>query len=247
MPKRDRIRRDNLARLISYILGHRPDEFGLVPDKDGFVTYKDLLHAIHEEPGCGYVKKGHIQEVLWGTGQDLLQGEEDRVRALQRGWELDLGNPSRSLPKILFAPVRRKAHPVALQKGLMAQEGGYLVLSPDRDMAQRMGRRRDQKPVLLEVMASAASEAGIAFYLFGRLFLTGQIPARFIAGPQLSREKRAPLPGKAHVGREGRHRFEAGTLAFDLARDPDLSRRPGGKKRKGWKEEARKLRRKKGH
>ncbi len=35
-----------LAKFISYILARRPDEFGLVPDPNGFVKIKDLLKAI---------------------------------------------------------------------------------------------------------------------------------------------------------------------------------------------------------
>jgi hypothetical protein len=38
----------------------------LVPDTEGFIGYKELLQAIHEEPGWGYVKLGDIREVLMG-------------------------------------------------------------------------------------------------------------------------------------------------------------------------------------
>ena len=31
-----------LAKFLNYVLGRRPDEFGLVMDKDGFVKIKDL-------------------------------------------------------------------------------------------------------------------------------------------------------------------------------------------------------------
>ena len=46
--KKKQIKVDAFSRLMIYILGHGPDEFGLVPDKKGFVTYKELLQAIHE-------------------------------------------------------------------------------------------------------------------------------------------------------------------------------------------------------
>ena len=39
--------------------------------------------------------------------------------------------------------------------------------------------------------------------------------------------------------------FTPGTFPLDAARDPDLRRRAKGKKRRGWKEEARKIRKKK--
>ena len=258
MSKRNQIKTHNLARFMLYILGHKPDEFGLVPDSEGFVTYKEFLWAVHEEPGWGYVRKGHINEVLLGKDRTLFQPEEDRIRALDRRWHLDLENPTQSPPKILFVAVRRRAHPVVMEKGLTAVEGRYLVLSPDREMAVRIGQRRDQKPVLLEIMATSAREAGISLYPFGNLYLTDQIPARFIdgppaspersrsrAGPPVSKEDVKILERKRGKGPERRADFEAGTFVLDLNRDPDRSRRAKGRKRKGWKEEARKTRRRK--
>ena len=50
MPKKNKRKVTNLSRLMSYVLGNRPDEFGLVPDKEGYITVKELLKAINEEP-----------------------------------------------------------------------------------------------------------------------------------------------------------------------------------------------------
>lgn len=231
---------------MRYILGHRPDEFGLVPEKDGFVTYKEFLWAIHEEPGWGYVRKGHINEVLLGKDRALFQAEENRIRARERHWHLDLDNQSQTPPKILFVAVRRRAHPVLMEKGLTAMEGKYLVFSPDQEMAMRIGRRREQRPVELEIMAASAAEEGIAFYPFGDLFLANQVPARFVNGPPVSKEDLKIREGRGEKRRERRPELGTGTFVLDLSRDPDLSRRSKGKKRKGWKEEARKIRKRKG-
>ena len=247
MSKRNQIRTHNLARFMLYILAHKPDEFGLVPDTEGFVTYKEFLWAVHEEPGWGYVRKGHINEVLLGKDRALFQPEGDRFRALDRRWHLDLENPTQSPPKILFVAVRRRAHPVVMEKGLTAPEGRYLVLSPDREMAVRIGRRRDQKPVLLEIMAVPAWEEGTSLYPFGDLYLTNQIPARFINGPPVSKEDVRIPEKKREKPPERKAAFDAGTFVLDLDRDPDSSRRTKGKKQKGWKEEARKIRRRKRH
>ena len=37
-----------LSRFIATMLGRSPDEFGLVPDRQGFVSVKELLKAITE-------------------------------------------------------------------------------------------------------------------------------------------------------------------------------------------------------
>ncbi|MBW1798146.1 MAG: RNA 2'-phosphotransferase [Deltaproteobacteria bacterium] len=229
------------------MLGHRPYEFGLVPDMDGFVSYKELLQAIHEEPGWHYVRQSHINEVLLGKDRSLFQPEEKRIRVLDRQWQMDLDHPSDMLPKLLFTPIRRKAHPVVMEKGLKSAEGKHIVLSPDQDMILRIGKRRDQKPVLLEILAASAQSKGLLFHTFGDLFLCPGIPAGFIAGPQVSKEVleslRAAAEAKKEAAKPKPTDFTPGTFALDPSKDPDLQRRAKGKKRKGWKEEARKVRR----
>jgi putative RNA 2'-phosphotransferase len=115
-------------------------------------------------------------------------------------------------------------------------------------MAGRIGRRRDQKPVLLEVMADAAQNEGGTFYPFGNLYLSSEIPARFIAGPPVPKEildgRRDTEPKKEKIMPRPAV-LTPGTFPLKPAMDPDPYRRAKGKKRKGWKEEARKVRRRK--
>jgi putative RNA 2'-phosphotransferase len=228
---------------MAYVLGHRPDEFGLVPNAEGFVTYKDLLKAVHEEPGWHYVQRSHINEVLMNVDRSLFRIEEDRIAAVERHWQIELDRPAELLPKILLTPVRRKAHPVVMEKGLKSATGRYLVLSPDEEMAERIGRRIDQKPVLLQISTAAAEKGGAPFYAFGDLFLSRELAAGFIVGPLVSKEvKESPEAGPAPV-RPKPADFAPGTFTLDKAKDPDPARRLRGKKRRGWKEEARKIRR----
>jgi putative RNA 2'-phosphotransferase len=235
----------NLSRVLLYILGHRPDEFGLVPDSQGFLTYRELLQAIHEEADWHYVRQSHVNEVLLGKDRSLFQPEEKRIRAVERKWRLDIDHPVRSVPKILFTAVRRKAHPVVMEKGLKSAEGRYIVLTPDEGVALRIGKRRDQKPVLLEVLAATAESKGVSFYAFGNLILSSRIPGQFIAGPPVSRDV---LESRRHTEATKEKEvavpvdFSAGTFLLNSLKDPDLRRRAKGKKRKGWKEESRKIR-----
>lgn len=243
MQKKHRMKVENLSRLMVYILGHRPDEFGLVPDSSGFVTYKELLWALHEEPGWGYVRLGHINEVLLGKDRPFFETAGDRIKVIERRWHLNLETPALSPPKVLYTAIRRRAHPHVMERGLKAD--GYLVLSSDQDMALRIGRRRDRKPVLLEVMSEPAMEQGILFYAFGHLFLASEIPASFISGPPVTQEIREAIETAKKKIKPKPPDFAPGTFTLDMDRDPDRSRRTQGKKRRGWKEDARKERRRK--
>ena len=228
-----------------YILGRRPDEFGIIPDMEGFVSLKELLQAIHEEEGWSYVRQSHINEVLLGKDRGLFLLEGKRMRAVEAHWSFDFKNPSLAVPKRLFVPVRRKAHPVVMEKGLKSAQERYLVLASDKDMAMRMGRRRDQKPVLLEILTNTAGGEKVPFYLFGKLFLCHRIPAEFISGPPVSKETMEDRsPGEPKREKAGRvvSDMTPGTFPLDISRDPDPYRRAKGRKRKGWKEEARKSR-----
>ncbi len=239
---------EDLSRLLVYVLGHRPYEFGLVPDRNGFVGYKELLQAVNEESGWGYVRRSHINEVLLGKDRTLFESEDKCIRVVERRWRLGLETPSESPPKILFTPVRRKAHGAVMEKGLKAPEGRHLVLTHNRDMALRIGKRRDHEPVLLEISTQAAERARVLFYPFGDLFLSPQIPAGFISGPPVAREvleARREVHEKGVKVKEKPHGFPAGAFPLDISRDPDPYRRAKGKKRKGWKEDARKIRKRK--
>ena len=244
MQRKSQIRVTDLSRFLIYILAHRPDEFGLVPDSIGFITMKELLRAIHEEPGWGYVREGHIREVLIGKDRALFAWEEERIRAVEKSWHLDLQTPSENSPKILFVAIRRKAHVHVMEKGLFSDRP--LVLSTDRDMALRIGRRRDQKPILLEVMTGPAQQQGVSFHAFGDLYLAKEIPAEFISGPPVPEEIREPKTPKKEKTVPQPSILSGGSFVLDVHRDPDLSRRRTGRKPRGWKEDSRKMRRSKG-
>ncbi len=244
MQRKSQIRVTDLSRFLIYILAHRPDEFGLVPDPGGFISIKDLLRAIHEEPGWGYVREGHIREVLAGKDRALFVQEEDRLRSVEKRWHLDLQTPSESTPKILFIAIRRKAHVHVMEKGLFSDRP--LVLSPERDMALRIGKRRDQKPIMLEVLTGPAQQRGVFFHVFGDLYLARKIPPEFISGPPVPEEIPELQPPKKDKPAPQPSALSGGTFVLEAHRDPDLSRRRDGRKPRGWKEDSRKMRRNKG-
>ena len=107
-----------LGQLMAYVLGHRPDEFGLVPDEQGFVRKKDLVKALSEEHGWGYVRKSHIHEVLITLPDNPFVVEDDRIKVISALERLKIV-PGVVPPKLLYHCVRRKAYPVVCQKGIM--------------------------------------------------------------------------------------------------------------------------------
>ena len=177
------------GKFLTYVLGRHPDEFGLVPDQEGFVPVKELLKALHEEKGWRHVRQGLLNELLISAGPAPIEIDGNRIRAVDRS-RLPKLSEAVHLPKELYLAIRRKAYPSAIENGLRAGGGAGLVLSLDRAMALRIGKRRDNQPVLLSVQIQKTGEQNVVYHQFGKnLFLTDRIPAGTFSGPALPKPK----------------------------------------------------------
>lgn len=174
--------------MLAYVVGRQPDEFGLIPDAEGFVKIKDLLKALHEEDGWGYVNESHLREVLLTVPEAAFEIDANRFRARTRAGLTAQSAPAR-LPKLLYAHIRRRAYPIVHAEGIRPSSHPQVVLAAPRELAERLGRRIDPDPVILIVSVRAAEEQGVVFRQFGPdLFLADQIPAGCFSGPPLPSE-----------------------------------------------------------
>jgi putative RNA 2'-phosphotransferase len=181
-----------LAKMLAYVLGRRPDEFGLVTDPEGFVKIKDLLKALGEEEGFRHVRRGSLDEILVTMPEAPIEIQEGRIRAKDRT-NLVPHVPPDTPPKLLYTCVRRKAYPVALEKGIFPGNHPMVLLSSDQEMAKRIGCRSDGAPVMLTVSMEQARRAGVRFLSAGgSLYLSQNIPPSCFSGPPLRRVQDEP-------------------------------------------------------
>lgn len=177
------------AKFLTYVLGRHPDEFGLVPDQDGFVPVKELLKALHEEEGWRHVRSGLLNELLISARPAPIEIDGNRIRAADRDRLPKISEPA-ELPKVLYIAIRKKGYTTAMEKGLRAGGRSSLILSSDKAMALRIGMRRDNQPVLLSVQVEKTREQNVVYHQFGKnLFLTDRIPADTFSGPAPPRPK----------------------------------------------------------
>ena len=179
-----------LAKLIDYILSRRPDEFGLVTDEHGFVKIKELLKAVNEEEGFRYVRRSHLDEILITLPDHSLEVADKLIRSKVRD---RLPRHTRALdpPKLLYTCVRQKAYLHVNEKGIGPTGFSQVILSSNRDLAERMGKRIDQAPILLTVNVHQSLKKGVVFFEAGvALYMTDFIPAGCFTGPALPKEKK---------------------------------------------------------
>jgi len=238
----------HLEKVMFYILGRCPDEFGLVLDDQGFVRLKDLLKAISEEPGWGYVRKSHIHEVLMSCCEKPFVLENDKIRAACSDHALNL-EEAIFPPRLLYHCVRQRAHPVVCRQGITPLGQPRVFLATTEELALRMGRRRDPAPVLLTVQAQRAFEAGVRFSKQGEfIYITDHVPVGYFTGPPLPKEKKKEAP-KPKKGPAAIPEAPPGSFTLDMERSRTLQRqrlkRKGIKKEIVWKKGVRRMRRKK--
>ncbi|MCP4104632.1 MAG: hypothetical protein GY749_03695 [Desulfobacteraceae bacterium] len=180
---------EQLAKFLSYVLGRRPDEFGLIPDEDGYVKIKDLLKAMCEEEGWGYVRKAAVDEVLFTLPNPPVEIMDNNIRAKNRE-KLSERALAQNLPKLLYTCVRRRAHAFVMENGISPTGYSHVILSSSSDMARRIGKRIDQEPVELIVQVQNSEKQRVVYYEAGEtLFLAEFIPAGCFTGPPLPKQK----------------------------------------------------------
>ena len=235
-----------LGKLIEYILLYRPDEFGLFLDEDGSLPIKELLWAFHEEEGWKHIRLGHLKELAHSQSESAFTLEENCIKPKQPREQIFATTVP---PRLLFHAARRKAYPVILNQGLKPAGRPYVPLATTEEVALRIGRRRDPKPILLTVHAAQAHDKGQVFYLCGEfLYLVRSLPPSFLSGPPVRESTKPAKPSrpKAAEPRKVEVPKMVGSFLLDPARDPDpmrRERRKRDKERKRQRSRERRLKR----
>ena len=125
-----------MAKFLAYVLGRRPDEFGLVPDENGYVKTKDLMKVLAEEPGWRHVRFNQIREMIHSSRSPSVEIEKNLIRAVDRA-HLILPQIPDILPKLLYYPVRQRAYPAILENGLRSSVSGQRIVLADDDQHGR--------------------------------------------------------------------------------------------------------------
>jgi putative RNA 2'-phosphotransferase len=235
-----------LAKFLEYLLGRRPDEFGLVPDENGFVKLKDLLKACSEEEGWRFVRESHLKEILLTVNPPPFEISEKMIRARRRD-HLPHQTKIQAPPKLLFVCVRTRAHGHVLEKGIRPSGYSHIILASTKEMAQRIGRRIDPTPVLFTVHVQKALAEGVEFIKAGEsLFLAEQLSPNCLSGPPLPKEKFKELGKKPP--KEPAVQETPGSFLVDLNDiygEQKGSRRKSSQKKDSWKHNKKRLRRQK--
>jgi putative RNA 2'-phosphotransferase len=179
---------EQFAKMAAYMLGRRPDEFGLVPDDNGYVATKEFIKAVSELEGWRHIRVSHVTEIPLMLDRPPVETDNERIRAADRSL-LPRPLPCPDPPRLLYVCVSLKSYPIVATDGIRPTFYPRVISTPDADLARQWGKRRDNNPVNLVIQTALAIEKGLRFDRLGEnIFLSDAIPAGCFTGPPLPKE-----------------------------------------------------------
>lgn len=174
-----------LSKEISYALRHAPWEYELELDKEGYVPVEQLLHALNESGEYKEtITEDDIQHMIETSEKKRHEMKNGKIRAL---YGHTVPSPIRKEPvvppDVLYHGTTHKAYDRIMESGLKPMRRQYVHLSTDTDTAVRVGRRRDNTPIILVVDAKKALADGVVFYSSGyeKVILADSVPAEYLS------------------------------------------------------------------
>jgi putative RNA 2'-phosphotransferase len=171
-----------LSKLMSLILRHQPDPFGLALDEQGWTPLAGLLAAIQRRREWRGTTEEAIREVVATSDKQRFEIEGDRIRARYgHSVEQRVHYPEVEPPELLYHGTSPQSLPAIRSEGLRSMRRQYVHLSTEVEQALAVGRRHSPGPVLLVIRARDAWQAGVRFYQpEARLYVAESVPDAFI-------------------------------------------------------------------
>lgn len=171
---------ERISRFLCYVLRHRPKEYPLVFDRQGFVSWPDMVEVVEDR--FLEVTEDELRAVVEGSDKKRFELKEGKVRATYgHSFAVDLGLEPVEPPTELYHGTARDLAESILHHGLRPRDRRYVHLSASIDEARAVGKRRDPAPAIVVIDAQAAHAEGIRFYPSGPLFLVENVPPKFLS------------------------------------------------------------------
>lgn len=158
-----------LSQTLSHALRHEPWLYELELDDQGFVKLIDILTAINGalEQEFPLIAVEDIAQMIASSEKKRHEIIEGKVRALYGHSLPGLIAKTEFVPDTSMALYHATSPEAALsimQHGLLPMARQYVHLSPNKEIALEVGRRKCKKPVLLVVNIESAIESGSHFF-----------------------------------------------------------------------------------
>lgn len=171
-----------LSKSMSHALRHAPEQWDITLDAEGWVAIDALIAGLRKRRGWSALERSDIEAMMAAFEKQRYAIDGDRIRA-QYGHSIKQKIVKAAIepPVHLYHGTSPKAASVIASEGLKSMRRQYVHLSADLETATIVGKRHHAEPIILQVSALAAHEAGIPFYTEPNgIWLAEPISAEFI-------------------------------------------------------------------
>jgi len=162
---KDKKQKTKVSKTMAYILRHKPDEFGIVLDPEGFTELTELASAIRQRHP--YVTEEHVQEIVQMDEKQRYKISENMICA-NYGHSLDslvLKYPEAEPPEILYHGTAKQTYEKFIKtEGIKKMNRLFVHLSADKETAYDVGSRHG-RPFIIPIKAKQAWKEGLVFRL----------------------------------------------------------------------------------
>lgn len=171
------------SKAISYALRHKPEEFNLKLDKEGWVDFDVFCKALAEHKPTIYVDKETIEKIIAESDKKRFELVDGKIRATY-GHSIDTKIEFKESipPNILFHGTSHKAYDLICKEGLKSMNRQYVHLSVDAATARKVGSRHDRNPVILVIDSSRMYSDGFKFFHSANdgTWMCESVPSKYI-------------------------------------------------------------------
>ncbi|HTT15408.1 MAG TPA: RNA 2'-phosphotransferase [Thermoplasmata archaeon] len=192
---------DHLGRVLTGILRHFPDRYGLTMEPNGWVSLPQIVRAVSQKhPMYHWLRVTHLVAIAETDAKGRYEVRDDLIRATYgHTVEVTLDLPTENVPDHLYYPVTHDEAAIVLEVGLKPSDRRKVHLSKTAEDARAAGAVRTPEPVILEIDTRRARDAGIVIMQAGRtVYLTDAVPAEYLRRLEIE----AP-PGDAPAAPDG--------------------------------------------
>jgi putative RNA 2'-phosphotransferase len=174
---------DHLGRVMTGILRHFPDRYGLTMEPHGWIPLPRLVEAIAtRHRGYRWLRPHHLVAIAESDPKGRYEVRDERIRATYgHTVDVELDLPTEDIPDALYFPVTPDEASIVLEVGLKPSDRKKVHLSKTSEDARAAGAVRHPELVILEIDARSARADGLVIMRAARtVYLADQVPPKYL-------------------------------------------------------------------
>jgi putative RNA 2'-phosphotransferase len=171
-----------ISKFLSYILRHNPKKFGIQLDPRGYADLGAVLNILNERFTNVEIDKNLIHDLIRKSDKKRFEINERGIRAFY-GHSIDKKismTETKNPPEKLYHGTTSWSYKNIKKEGLKSKGRQYVHLSQDLKTARKVGKRRTNNPLILEINVNRALKDGVKFYKSGDMYLADAIPPKYL-------------------------------------------------------------------